>query len=229
MNVDNMTQQVIDIQGEEISEKELALAKSSMSAMVKDSDRPMFEAMSNMTSLDWRNLQPNQMALLLMQKPFPVSGGGMSTLNFKQALIFALRCFELGVSPLSSEVWFDPQRGSTNLTLEGKKQVARNKGIDLGPPQFTDLSRDWNEVPTMNEQAKGAKNAGFPKDIGIKCRMRVGPVANQEFAEYSCWLSEWYVSRSPVWQAKPTHMMQVRATDKCISMALGTGISDMVD
>ena len=222
-----MTQQVIDIPGEEV--KETALAKPDMLSMVKPADQPMFHAMSEMTSLDWRNLQPNQMALLLTQKPFPVSGGGSGFLNFKQALIFALRCYELGVSPLSSEVWFDPARGSTNLTLEGKKTVARNKGIDLGPPQFSELTREWSEVPTMSDSAKDAKAAGFPKDIGIKCRMRVGLVANAEFCEYSCWLSEWYVGRSPVWKSKPTHMLQVRATDKCISMALGTGISDPVD
>ena len=81
----------------------------------------------------------------------------------------------------------------------------------------------------MSDSAREAKTAGFPKDLGVKCKIRVGPVANAEYCEYMCWLSEWYVGRSPVWKSKPTHMLQVRATDKCISMALGTGISDMVD
>jgi len=31
-----------------------------------------------------------------------------------------------------------------------------------------------------------------------------------------------------VWKAKPTHMLQTRAAEKAISMALGTGASDMV-
>lgn len=194
--------------------------------MVKEQDKPMFRAMAGMQTLDWRNLQPNQMALLLMTKPFPVSGGGITNLTFKQALLFALRCYELGVSPLSSEVWFDPARGSTNLTLEGKKTVARNKGIDLGPPQFTEQSR---ELPASGTSTTELKAAGFTKDLGIKCRVRVGDPKHQEFCEYNAWMSEWYVSRSPVWKAKPQHMLQTRAYEKCISLAMGTGASDSVE
>ena len=194
----------------------LPVKNDDMLSLVKEAERPVFHAMSNLTSLDWRNLQPNQMAFLLTQKPFPVSGGGTTYLTFRQALLFALRCYELGVSPLSSEVWFDPARGSTNLTLEGKKAVARNKGIDLGPPQFTDLSREWSELPKNNNNVDDLKKAGFSKDLGIKCRVRVGKPEHQEFSEYTAWLSEWYVSRSPVWAAKSMHMLQTRAYEKCL-------------
>lgn len=202
---------------------------SEMSLLVKPGEQALLSVIETLDNLDWRALKPHQTALLLMQKPFPASGGGMTYLSFKQAILFATRCFELGVSPFSSEVWFDPNRGVTNLTLEGKRQVARNRGIDLGPPQFTELSRDWSEVPKMNEAANAAKVSGFPRDIGIKCRIRVGDVKNQEFSEYTAYLSEWYVSRSPVWQQKPLHMLQTRATEKAISMCLGTGASDPVD
>ena len=200
-----------------------------MLAQIKEADRPVYNAISSVSSLDWRNLQPNQMAFLLCQKPFPVSGGGTTYLTFKQALLFALRCYELGVSPLSSEVWFDPQRGSTNLTLEGKKQVARNKGIDLGPPQFTELTREWSDVPKTSQIVEDLKKAGFSKDLGVKCRVRVGKPEHAEFSEYTAWMSEWFVSRSPVWGAKPMHMIQTRAYEKCISLAMGTGASDSVD
>ena len=128
-----------------------------------------------------------------------------------------------------SEVWFDPNRGSVNLTLEGKRQVARNKGIDLGPPQFEELVRGWGEIPKVTPLVEDLKKQGFVKDIGIKCRIRVGDVKNQEFVEYICWLSEWAVPKSPVWQAKPLHMLQTRATEKAISLAMGTGASDPVD
>src|SRR3990167_1730165 len=112
-----------------------------MLALVKDADKPVFNAMSTLDSLDWRNLKPNQTALLLMQKPMNVSGGGTMYLNFKQALLFAVRCFELGLSPFSDGVWFDANKSSVNLTLAGKRELARIKGIDLGPPKFERLER----------------------------------------------------------------------------------------
>jgi hypothetical protein len=40
-------------------------------------------------------------------------------------------------------------------------------------------------------------------------------------------MSEWYVSSSPVWKAKPMHMLQIRAYDKALAFAAGAGISDM--
>lgn len=200
-----------------------------MDALVKATDLPLLRVMEQMNTLDWRDLKPHQTAFLLMQKPFTVSGGGTMYLTFKQAILFATRAYELGVSPFSSEVWFDANRGSVNLTLEGKRQVARNKGIDLGPPQFEDLSRPWSEIPKQTPLVEDLKKQGFTKDIGIKCRIRVGDPKISEFVEYICWLSEWAVPKSPVWQAKPTHMLQTRATEKAISLAMGTGSSDPVD
>lgn len=201
---------------------------SGMKDLVKPQEQGLLKVIETLDNLDWRSLKPHQTALLLMQKPFPASGGGIMYLSFKQAILFATRCFELGVSPFSSEVWFDPNRAVTNLTLEGKRQVARNRGIDLGPPQFTEVPRDWAEVARINENGEAAKKAGFNKDMGVKCRIRVGDIKNQEFSEYTAYLSEWYVPKSPVWQQKPMHMLQTRATEKAISMALGTGASDPI-
>lgn len=214
-------------EGEVVNGEALAKRDADIGAMVKDQDKPLLNVMKDMNSLDWKQLTPPQLAVLVMQKPF-VSNGGTMYLSFKQAILFATRCYELGVSPFSSEVWFDPNRATVNLTLEGKKQVARNKGIDLGPPKFTELERDWSSLAKVGETAQACKQAGFTKDIGIKCSIRVGDPKNAECAEYTAWLSEWFVTRSPVWQAKPVHMLQTRAAEKCISMALGTGASDMV-
>src|SRR3990167_2593066 len=151
-----------------------ATTGNAIDALVKQQDIPLLRVMEQMNSLDWRDLKPHQMAFLLMQKPFPVQGGGTMYLTFKQAILFATRAYELGVSPFSSEVWFDPNRGSVQLTLEGKRQVARNKGIDLGPPQFEELSREWTDVPKASATIDELRKQGFTKDIGIKCRMRVG-------------------------------------------------------
>lgn len=208
--------------------QEMALVKASeIESLVKEQDRPLLKIMDGLATLDWKDLKPNQMAVLLMQKPFSVKGGGQLFLNFRQALHFAVRCYELNVSPFSNEVFFDPARFSVNLTLEGKKQVARNKGIDLGPPQFEALTREWKDLPRMTEGAEDAKKAGFTKDIGYKCKMRVGPPEHKEYVEYTAWLSEWLVTSSPVWKAKPEHMLQTRACEKGISLALGTGASAM--
>lgn len=198
-----------------------------MLALVKDAEKGVYNAMSSMTTLDWKNLLPNQTALLLMQKPFPISGGGTTNLTFKQALLFAVRAYELGISPFSSGIWFDPNRGSVNLTLEGKRELARLKGIDLGPPKFTEMFREWKDV-RKSDTSDECQKAGFPRDIGYKCTIRVGKPEYKEFVEYDAWLSEWYVSRSPVWKAKASHMLQTRSTEKAISLAMGTGASDMV-
>jgi len=214
-------------EGEVVNEEALAKRDADIGAMVKDQDKPLLNVMKDMKGLDWKQLTPPQLAVLIMQKPFQSQGGTMY-LSFKQAILFATRCYELGVSPFSSEVWFDPNRATVNLTLEGKKQVARNKGIDLGPPKFEELERTWDKLAKMSDTAQSAKQAGFTKDIGIKCSIRVGDPKNQEFSEYTAWLSEWFVSKSPVWQAKPLHMLQTRSCEKAISLALGTGASDMV-
>jgi hypothetical protein len=221
--------ETIDSKTGEIVEASTELVqKVDYSSMVKDADKPLLNIMKDMTSMDWRKLTPPQLAVLIMQKPFAAQGGGAMHLSFKQAILFATRCFELGVSPFSSEVWFDPNRATVNLTLEGKRQVARNKGIDLGPPKFEELSREWTDLPRSTPNVDALKKVGFTKDVGVKCRIRVGDPAHKEEAEYVAWLSEWYVERSPVWQAKPTHMLQTRAAEKAISMALGTGASDML-
>jgi len=223
-----MNDDVVVKEAEVVTPVTEALAKINIRDMVKAGDIPLLNLMEGLDSLDWKALKPHQMALLLMQKPFS-SGGGTMYLSFKQAILFATRCFELSVSPFSSEVWYDPGRGSVNLTLEGKRQVARVKGIDLGPPQFEELSREWKDVARLTENGEAAKKAGFTKDIGIKCRIRVGDPANAEYAEYIAYLSEWYVPRSPVWNQKPLHMLQTRSCEKAISMCLGTGASDMVE
>ena len=208
---------------------EVALVKpSDIGSMVKEQDKPLLAVMETMNSLNWRELTPPQLAVLIMQKPFAASGGGQMYLSFKQAILFATRCYEIGLSPFSSEVWYDANRASVNLTLEGKRQLLRNRNIDTGPPSFTDLTRDWADLPRMSQTADELKKLGYTKDIGTTCKIRVGDPKFQEYVTYTAWLSEWYVGRSPVWQSKPVHMLQTRATEKAISLVLGTGSSDPI-
>lgn len=231
-----MSEELVDTKTGEVVTAEVVTAATNplvktggMRDIVKAVDIPLLDVMETMDSLDWRNLKPHQTALLLMQKPMVASGGGQMFLSFRQAILFATRCFELGVSPFSTEVWFDPNRASVNLTLEGKRQVARNKGIDLGPPAFEELSREWKDVARVTDAGKDAQKLGFTKDVGIKCKMRVGDPTIAEHVEYIAWLNEWFVPKSPVWVNKPLHMLQTRACEKAISLALGTGASSPVE
>lgn len=214
---------------EVVSETALVPKTVDMTALVKEQDRPLLALMQQAASLDWRQLTPPQMAVLLMQKPFSVSGGGTTYLTFKQALLFALRAFELGLSPFSDNIWFDPGKGVANVTLSGKRELARLRGIDLGPPSFEELSREWSEVSSTSNTAVDAKKAGFPKDVGVRCSMRVGDPKNGERSSYTAWLSEWFQSRSPVWKEKPQHMLSIRANEKCLTLVLGTGASALPD
>ena len=208
--------------------QETGLVRFDAAKMLKDIDRPVYEAMSNVQSLDWKNLPPNLMALVLMQKQYPVSGGGFTTLNFRQAMIFALRCYELGLSPLSSEVFYNSATGQVNVTLEGRRALARSRNIDLGPPIFEEVSRSWESIPRITQAAEEAKKLGFNADAGITCKMRIGPIANNEHVSYTAYLSEWFVPKSSVWREKPLWMLSVRAQDKCLAMALGSGVSDQL-
>lgn len=200
-----------------------------MQDMVKSQDLPLLAVMETMDSLDWKALRPHQTALLLMQKPFPASGGGQMFLSFRQAILFAVRCAELGVSPFSGEAWFDPNRATTNLTLEGKRQVLQNRKIDVGPPIFEELSREWQDIARITDVGKEAQKLGFVRDAGIKCKIRVGDPSRHEFVEYTAWLSEWLVPKSPVWLSKTNHMLCTRAQEKAITIVLGTGSSSMPD
>lgn len=216
-------------EAEVVTETALATRDAQAKALgVNERDMPILKVVEQMNDLDWRAMKPHQMAVLLMSKPYSVRGGGTTFLTFRQALFFATRCFELGVSPFGDEVFFDAAKFSVNLTLSGKKAVARNKGIDLGPPTFEELTREWKDVPRMTQVGLEAQRLGFTRDVGCKCTMRVGDPARNEQGNYTAWLSEWMVVSSPVWKEKTYHMLQTRATEKCISLLLGTGASSMV-
>lgn len=197
--------------------------------LIKESDKSVYKALSNMSTLDWRSLSPPQMALLLMAKPYPVSGGGVTFLNFKQALLYAVRCFELQLSPFSDNVWYDVTRGSVNLTMSGKRELARMRGIDLGPPEFEETVRNWEAVPKITAVGEEARKQGFTKDMGVRCKMRVGDVKNNEHVTYCAWINDWFQPKSPVWRERPGHMLTIRSNEKALTLVLGTGASQMPD
>ena len=217
------------IEGEIVEPTALAVSEQAgLDAMVKDVDKPALAIAKTLDSFDWRDMKPQHMALLLMQKPFAAKGGGAYKLNFAQALFFATRCYELGLSPFSSEVFFDAAKWTVGVSYEGKKQLARNRNIDMGPPQFERKTRQWSEVPdTIKKQA--LVKLGHVSDVGYECKIRVGNPEHKEFAQYLAWGSEWFQESSPVWKEKFDHMLQTRAAEKATTLAMGTGASDMPD
>lgn len=223
----------VQVKEAEVIDDKLALVKASnmdsLTSLVKENDKTVFSALSTVQTLDWRNLPPNVMAFLLTQKPFTVSGGGITYLNIRQAMLFALRAYELGLSPLSDNVWFDLNRGTVNVTLSGKRELARLRGIDMGPPTFEDQTRAWDSIPKITQAGEEARKAGFASDVGCKCSIRVGDPKNAEHVSFTAWLNDWYQPKSPVWKEKYAHMLAVRANEKALTLILGTGSSQMPD
>ena len=223
-----MNEIVNTVTGEVMEETALSVIPNAMDALMKPADLPILRVMEQLDSLNWKELKPPQAAFLLMQKPFLVSGGTMF-LTFKQAILFATRAYELGLSPFSDNVWFDPNRSSVNITLSGKRELARIRNIDLGPPSFEEVYRKWEDVAKITTAGAEAQKKGFTKDAGVICRMRVGDPKNAEHVNYTAWLNDWFVPKSPVWCERPTHMLTIRANEKALSLVLGTGASAMPD
>lgn len=179
------------------------------------------EALGKVESLDWTKVPPPLLAQVLVNMPFKGGSGDPDYyLQPWQALVFAMRCFELGLSPFSNEVWFNPKNNKVNVTFEGKLKLARKQGLELGPPHFERV-----EKKTADGKPVFAPGSKFP-DWGYRCTMTT--TRNGDLAEYTAWYSEWNVPKSPVWQSKPDHMLQLRAAEKCLSFASGIGSSELM-
>ncbi len=213
-NLDAQDEPVPKAEG--VSSEKVALAKQ---AQTDNRRTKQLEKFSGITSLDWRQIPPPMMAELIMATPQRGKTGEPDYyLEAYQAYRFAIRAYEIGLSPLSTEVWYNPQNNMTNVTFEGKLKLSRLNKLNLGPARFEEIHRPF---------PKGKQLAGFDQDLGIKCKMSTARTG--EDAEYTAWLSEWFVSTSPVWKAKPNHMLMVRSAEKCLSFASGLGVSELMD
>lgn len=165
-------------------------------------------------------------SMLLLQRSFPAGQGGSYYLTPPQALMIVRYCRSKGLEIHSDHWWFDPRNYRMGSTVSGLRAEARYAGIDLGPPQFERMEREW--------PATAAKLTGYNgKDFGYRCKMRVGEGEN--FASYEAWLStsaqrqrDGSLKAGP-WADNPDHMLQVRAQSHCIKNSLGSGISQMPD
>lgn len=186
---------------------ETATTPTATELVAQQRENKQLAMLEKMDSFDWKSLSPPVMAQILTKVPMKSKDGGSEYLTLTEAMIFAIRAYELGLSPLSGELWFDKRTCKTNVTTEGKLKLARKNGFNFGPPKF--------------ERVDNKKKAG---DWGYRCQMTVN---GGETAEYTAFYGEWAVPTSPVWKAKPEHMLQLRAMEKCISFASGSGVSEM--
>jgi hypothetical protein len=182
-------------------------AAAQLAAQRKNDQMQVLDGISN---LDWKKLPPPMLAQLLVatKKLQPV-----------QAMVFAIRAYELGVSPFSNECWFNEQTNSVNLTFEGKKIVARNRGYNVGSFKMT--KREEKPWPTGRP-----KIMGIDKDLGVTVQMSVTVNGEKEYPEYTAWLSEWFMPNNPNWKSRTEHMLFLRGCEKVLSFASGVGASE---
>jgi hypothetical protein len=193
-------QQGVEVQS---ASQKAALVKADRAAQQQKAELAKFD---NISSLDWKALPPPMIAQILINIPFRgASGEPDYYLQPWQAMIFAIRAYELGLSPFSNEIWFNPKNNKTNLSFEGKLKLARMHGLNLSPPVFERIPK---EGPL----------------VAFKCTITTpsGP------CEYTATLKEWKMPASPVWRDKPEHMLQLRAAEKCLSFATGSGSSELM-
>jgi hypothetical protein len=171
----------------------------------------------DLETMDWKKIPPHKMAVLLTLIPRKGRKDEPDYyLNYNQALIFAIEAYRMDLSPLSDQCFFVRETFKVNATLSGKKHMSRGLGMNFGPPKFERLEKPFT---------KGKSVPGFTQDLGYRCSMQIKGFEDR--AEYTAWISEWYVSTSPVWREKPEHMLQTRAQEKAISSASGVGASEM--
>jgi hypothetical protein len=180
-------------------------------------------------AMNWDKL-PSEIvdAMILMQRSFPTKGGGYYFLSPPQALTIIRYCKQKGLEVHADHWWFDPTNWRVGSTASGLRAEARNKGIDLGPPQLERLTRPWPEgITKINGWSK--------EDFGYKCTMSVGE--KKTYATSEAWFStsaqatldkkDMTRTLRGYWAENPDQMVQVRAQTNCIKNALGSGISNM--
>jgi hypothetical protein len=204
-------EQTMTDKGTEMGVRSTYMEKAAVlkSEMVANSQAKQLEKLNQISELDWKKLPPPMLASMLVQIPFKGSGTEPDYfLAPVQAMIFAMRCFELGLSPFSNEVWFNPKNNKVNVSFEGKLKLARMAGLNLSPPVL-------ERIPAERNKPLEAYKCTITTPTG-KC-------------EYTASLKDWQVASSPVWKTKQEHMLQLRASEKCLSFVIGAGASELPD
>lgn len=156
------------------------------------------------------------------------------TMNFWDALGMAATARENGLSihgndlyPLFKMVDGEARVANLGKSSEAKARIAKKEGVSFGPPQYTELRRDWPK------EAFKVKPWWTEQDLGVTCIINMYIENAVEPAMFTCWLSDWYEGipndreRRAYWDKNPWWMLRVRSKDKAITLASGVGQSDM--
>lgn len=168
-------------------------------------------------------------ALILMQRPFPASGGGTYYLTPPMAMMVVRYCRAKRLEVHADHWWFDPRNCRIGSTVSGLRAEARNNGLNLGAPSCIELKRPW---PRYSSRIKGYDG----DDFGYRCSI---PTGNGN-ATYDAWFSTSAATSRPdksgvrelrpgPWTDNPEHMLQTRAQGNALKVALGSGVSEPID
>jgi len=203
--------------GDTARDKAQLIKVERVAELARKQNEELIQLVGDLESLDWKKIKPHIMAQILTKIPYRGKKDDPPYyLSPIQALIFAIEAYRMNLSPLSDQCFFNKDAHKVNATLSGKKAMSRDMGMNFGPPKFERVTKPFT---------KGKMVPGFTEDVGYKCSMEIK--GYQDRAEYTAYLSEWYMSSSPVWREKPEHMLQTRAQEKAISSASGVGASEM--
>jgi len=142
--------------------------------------------------------------------------------SIPHGIILAMHCdkFDYKVRPEEGHVYITPA-GKVGTSLEGLKIKCEHQGMKMGIPTFVDAEREKEFIL----EVKGQNRQTLKKDTGITCYLEV----NGTTANYTAWLSEWFMGSNPNWVNRTEHMLRVRAESNCIKFATGVGVSESLE
>lgn len=183
------------------------------------------EAFLQQVNLDWKQCPPAALARLIAAVPYGQKDGIDVYYSDIQAIILAQSCFEMGLSPFRNHAYLNPKNNKLALYVEGQQELARIRGIKIGPARYQEVFRPYPvETKYNREKIATLKLLGFEQDPGITCSIEVLGFKNE--AVYTCWGSEWIVVRNPVWLDRFWFMIRTRAKGKTLAEITGADISE---
>ena len=177
-------------------------------------------------NIDWTKCPPMALARLIRAVPYgrDREGNGLHYSD-EQAIILGQSCYSMGLNPFRNHAYLNPKTNKLALYVEGQQELARLRGIKIGPARYIELTRPFPTANKYNAQRIAClKELGFTEDIGIKCEIEVLGFKNQ--AESIVWASEWLVPHNEVWKDRISHMLRTRAKGKALAEVTGAEISE---
>lgn len=196
---------------------ELEVAKEETAVTLRSNE---FAAITIPEDLDWRKWPLPVLVKVLASIVQPGRQGEDWRLSPQQALILGVTSYQLGLSPFLGHTYMLQNSFRVNTTFAGKLQWARDHGFRLGTFEHTRVEREWPAGAARPREYLGGN------DVGCTSRVRVN---DKEVAEYTAWVSEWFMPFNPNWRTRTWHMLMTRADEKNVAFLSGVGVSENPD